>query len=336
VRYSFSTNRRRKTLSDWPSVVLIIAVCVLCWAIGYIHSVGFPIIENSAVIPLWGGFCKILSNRAIAYILGLLLFLLSAFVIQRINDIEMIIRERTRLPFMLFILFVSTNAGLLPFKEITFALICIVFVIYELFNSYQLPEAAGKLFNAGVFIGIAGLFVPQVLLFLPLLWIGMYQFRSLKYKSFMASLIGVLIIYWFVLAWCVWKHDFSMFTSLYSSLASLNVFSISAFFRIYLIGFAGVLLLLVMAFFHIKMNAFNNSVRIRQMLSFLLNMSVWSIVMLLLYGNDADSLMAILYIPVSVLIASFLEDVRYRIRLVLYYFVISVLLFSFVIRVWIF
>ena len=334
MRYNISTNMRRKTLSDLPSMVLIFVICLSCWVTGYVYSVGFPIVENRAILPLWSDLCELLSNRAIAYILGLSLFLLSAFVIQRINDIEMLIRERTRLPFMLFFLFVSASAGLLPFKEVTLVVICLVFVVYELFNSYQLPEAKGILFNAGVLIGVAGLFIPQVLLFVPLLWIGMYQFRSLSYKSFMASLAGVLIIYWFVLAWCVWKRDFSMFTSLYSSLVSFNVFSISMLFRYFQVGFAGVILLLVIAFFHINVNALNNSVRVRQMLSFLLNMSIWSFALLLLYGNDADSFMAILYIPSSIVIAYFLENVRYRFQLVLYYFMLALWCASYIMRIW--
>ena len=334
MRYSLSTNIRKKTLSDWPFVALMFVVCLSCWIIGCVHSVGFPIKVNSGIFPLWSSLCEILSNKVITYILGLPLFLLSAFVVQRLNDVDMLIRERTRLPFMLFILFVSASAGLLPFKEITLVLLCLVFAIYELFNSYQIPEAVGKLFNAGVLIGLAGLFIPQVLLFTPLLWIGMYQFRSFSYKSFMASLVGVLIIYWFVLAWCVWKHDFSMFSIISSSLTDFDIFSISSLFRNYRIGFAGVLLLLIMATFHTKVNAFNNSVRVRRMFSFLLNMSVWSLVLLFLYGNEADSFMAILYIPASVLIAYFLESIRYRIRFTLFYLILMLWCFSFILLVW--
>ena len=333
MRYSLSTNTRRKTLSDLPYVALVFTVCLLCWTAGYLYFVGFPIADSNVILPLWDDLCSLLSNRVIVYVLGLSLFLLSAFVIQRINDIEMLIRERTRIPFMLFILLVSSNAGLLPLKGVTFVLVCLVFVVYELFNSYQLPEATGKLFNAGVFIGVAGLFMPQALLFVPLLWIGMYQFRSLSYKSFMASLIGVLLIYWFVLAWCVWKHDFSILMSLYSSLANFDVFSFTLF-RYHYIGFAGMLLLLIVAFFHIQVDVFNNSVRVRQMLSFLLNMSAWSLVLLFLYSDNADSFMAILYIPASVVIAYFLENIRPRFCFILFYFMLALLCASYIMRIW--
>ena len=334
MRDYHSRNRRIRTLSDLPYMLLTFTVCLLCWFAGFIYSVGFPMEEDSAILPLWGHLCRLLSNIIFAYPTGLLILILPAFIMQRISDIEMLIRERTRLPFIIMVLLISTNAGLLPFREVSVVLICLVFMIYELFNSYQLPEATGNLFNAGLLIGLAGLFMPQVLWFTPLLWMGMYQFRSLSYKSFFASLIGILIIYWFVLAWCAWKHDFSMFTSLYSSLASFNIFSIPVLLQYYHIGFAGIVLLLIIASFYIKMDALNNSVRVRQMLSFLLNMSIWSLVLLLLYSSDADSFMAISSITISVIIAYFFENIRHRFRFVLYYFVIVLLCTSFIIRVW--
>ncbi|MDR2915504.1 MAG: DUF6427 family protein [Tannerella sp.] len=315
-------------------MLITFTVCLLCWSTGYIYSIGFPLTVDSAVFSFWEALCKLLNHRFFIYIIGLLLLTLTAFVMQRISDIEMLIRERTRLPFMLFMLLISTNAGLLPFREVSVVLLCLVFMIYELFNSYQSPEATGKLFNAGVLVGTAGLFMPQVLWFVPLLWIGMYQFRSLSFRSFMASLIGLLIIYWFVLAWCVWKHDFSMFVSLFSSLMDFELFSIAISFQYYQIGFIGIVLLLIMALFHIKIDAFNNSVRVRQMLFFLLNMSVWSLILIFLYGNSADSFSAILYLPGSVLIAYFLESMHNRFRFILYYSVLVLCVVSFVMRVW--
>ena len=326
--------KKKKTLSDKTSVLLTISVCLICWITGYFHSVGFPLVKDSAVLPLWEMICNVLNNKMFVYITGLLLMIMPAFIIQRINDVEMLIRERTRLPFMIFILLASTNAGLIPVKEVSVVLICLVFMIYELFNSYQLPESTGRFFNAGLLIGFAGMFMPQVLWYIPLLWIGMYQFRSLSYKSFFASLIGVLIVYWFVLAWCVWYHDFSIFESLYSYLAGFDILSNTALLQYYRIGFAFVVTLLIAASFFIKMDAFNNSVRVRQMLSFLLNMSAWTLILLFLYSKSTDSFMAILYLPVSVVIAYFIENIRYRFRFVLYYSMFALLFSLYIMQEW--
>lgn len=336
MRYYLSTDKRKRTLSDWPSVTITGLVCLLCWVSGYFSSVGFPIAAGDALLPFWKYIGEWLSHRVLAYFIGFLLIILIAFILQRISDIEMLIRDRTRLVFLFFFFLASTNVGLLSFNATTLVLLCLVFLIFELFNTYQLPEATGKLFNVGVLISMAGLLMPQVLWLIPLIWIGMYQFQSLSYRSFMASLTGVLIIYWFVLAWCVWTHDFSMFTSLYTSLADFNFFSLFVSFRYYHIGFIVLVILLLAAFFYIKMDAINNRVRVRQMLSFLLNMSFWLLILICLYGGDTDALLAVLTLPVSVLLAYFFESMRTRFRFFLYFLLLALSVFSFFIRIWIF
>ncbi|MFQ6927819.1 MAG: hypothetical protein ACLRS8_06890 [Parabacteroides merdae] len=42
-------------------------------------------------------------------------------------------------------------------------------------------------------------------------WLGMYNFRSLTSRTFIASLLGVATVYWFLLGWCVWQRDFTLF-----------------------------------------------------------------------------------------------------------------------------
>ena len=334
MRNGYNGNRRKKSLSDKPTMLLTFMTCLICWGIGYFYSIGFPLSEYSAVLPLWGLICSFLSIDFVVYPAGFLLIIFIAFIIQRICDRDMLTSERTRLPFLLFILLISTNPGLLPFKEVSIVLLCIAFMIHELSVSYQSPEATGRFFNAGALIGISGLLVPQVLWIIPLLWIGMYQFRSLNFKSFAASLTGILIIYWFILAWCVWKHDFSIFSSLFSSITDFHIISTSTLFHPYMIGFAGLFLLLILAFLHINTNASSNSVRVRMMLSFLLNMSVWSLLLIILYSKNSDSFIAILYLPASVIMSYFIYNIRNVFRFYIYYSILILWTFSFILQVW--
>ena len=333
MRHYLNTHKRIKTLSDSPYVILTLAVCLSCWITGYIYSIGFPLEENRVVLPLWGVLCNLLNYKPVAYITGFLVIVLCAFVIQRMSDREVLISERTRLPFMLFILLVSTDPELLSLRAITVVLLCIVFMVFELFNSYQSPESTGKLFNAGVLLGSAVLLMPQIFLLVPVLWFGIYKFRCLNMKSFAASVTGILIIYWFVIAWCVFINDFSIFTSLYLSITGFDIISLSSF-QPYHVGLVAVVILLIMAYVYIKSDALSNSVRVRMMLSFLLNMAVWLVILILLYSNETDLFFAVLCIPVSILVAYFFENIRYRFRFGLYYFMLVLWCVSFIMRLW--
>jgi hypothetical protein len=287
-----------------------------------------------SVLPFWERLCASFGNKTLVYLTGVLFILLSGYVVQRINDIEMLIQERTRLPFTLFMLLISTNGDLFSFREVSIVLLCIAVMIYQLVKSYQSPEATGNFFNAGVLMGGACLFMPQMLWFIPLLWLGMYQFRSISLKGWLASLVGILMVYWFLLGWCLWKRDFHLFSVFFTNFSDFQFFAVLASFQPFYVGFVGVTLLLIASFVHIKTDAFNNSVRVRQMHSFLLNMSVGSFVMIMLYGQAADSFAAILFLSGSVAMAYFLENMHHHIRFIIYYFMLALCVVSFIMRVW--
>ncbi|MDR3246922.1 MAG: hypothetical protein LBT50_10910 [Prevotellaceae bacterium] len=318
----YSTEKRNRVLPEKPAMAITFVICLICWGISYFHSEGLPISS------------KILIYKEIAYIVGLLAVLTVGFVIQRINDLEMFVRERTRLPFMLFLLFFSTNAGLLPASEATIVIVCMVAFLYELFKSYQIPEATIRFFNASVYLGFAGLFVPQILFFVPLMWVGMYHFRVLELKSFLASLTGVMTVYWILLAWCVWTGDFSIYTGCYKELIHFNFFSVKSLFQYHGLALSGILILTVISCFYVKIDSFSNNVRTRMMLSFLINISVLSVILIFLYGDKADILQAVLYLSDAVLIAYFFTTAKIRAKLVLYYFMLILLLFSFISSLW--
>jgi hypothetical protein len=82
------------------------------------------------------------------------------------------------------------------------------------------------------------------------------------------------------------------------------------------------------------MDAFSNRVRVRLILSFLFNMVVCSLLLICFYGGDADSFLAILYLPASVLIAYFIESIRVRYQFLLYYLLFALCAFSFTARLW--
>lgn len=334
MSYYRNLERRKNTLSGWPHVIATVFICLSCRVMGYFYSSGFPLEADEAVMPFWGSLIKWLNSKEKVYILGVLILLLISFLIQRINDMEMLIRERTRLVFVIFFLFSSTNIGIIPFNNVTVVLLCLVLMIYELFKTFHLPEATGRLFNAGVYIGLASLFLPQALWFIPLLWIGMYQLLSFTLRSFAASLLGMLTVYWLALTWCVWKHDYSIFTMLYHSMTDFQLFSVFLSIRYFHIGFAMIALMMIPIFLNIKIDAINNRLRIRQMLSFLLNMAIWSIVLLCFYGGSAGAFFIIFYLPFAVLMAYFLENMRKPFQFLLYYFLLVINVISFALRIW--
>jgi hypothetical protein len=318
------TKRREGTLPEKPAMAVTLVTCLTCWLTGYFYPAVFPLNSTG----------KIFINREISCTVGLLAVLTVGFAIQKINDSEMLIRERTRLPFMFFLLFFSTHAGLPPVSAATAVILCFVFLLGELFRTYQKPEATVSFFNVGAYLGFASLFVPQMLFFAPAIWLGMYNFRSLEAKSFLATLTGILTIYWILLAWCLWTRDFSFYAEWFNDLIRIRFFPVASLLQYHRWALMEILILTLISCFQVKRESFYNNVRPRMMLSLLINISLMLVLMILLYGDRTDIFQAILYLPVAVLIACFLNTVKKRIRFVLYYFILIPLLFSFIAFIW--
>ena len=336
-RNYYRTERQKRGLSELPIMIFVFSICLICWGVGYFYSIGFPILVGEGRMALWNFIGKIFINKEIAYIIGFLTLLTSGFAMQRISDTEMLARERTRLPFMLFMLLFSANAFLLPVSEATIIMICLAVYFFELFRSYQMPEATTSFFVAGLMLGIMSLFVPQMLFFLPLMWIGMYKLRVLEWKSFLASLVAVLMIYWIQLAWCVWINDFSLFTELWNDLIHIRFFALDTLLQYEKSAIWGVVILVIISLIYTRIYSFASSVHTRMMLSFLTDNIILSMVLIFLYSEKSVLFQATLFVPASVLIARFLRNIRQWIMIPLFFVFCLVLLFSFMISIkWIF
>ncbi|MDR2384928.1 MAG: DUF6427 family protein [Tannerella sp.] len=275
-----------------------------------------------------------LINEGIIYMAGLLAVLTAGFVMQRISHAEMFLKKRTELPLVLFLLFSVTNNALPPVSEATIAIFCFVAMLYEIFKTFQAPQATLRSFNAGVYLGIASLFLPQMLFLMPLIWLEMYNFRSLETKSFLASLSGTATVYWILFAWCVWTRDFSTCTEWFNDLARIDFLWKGTYLQSHGQTMWEILLLTLISCFCVKKEIHNNSLRTRLMLSSLITISLLLAVLIFLYGNKAGIIQTILHLPAAVLIAYFFETVKHRIRFLLYYLMLILLSFSFIAGIW--
>ena len=82
-----------------------------------------------------------LPGKEFTYIIGMALMFGGAFLLHRANYVLVLIREKTMLPFLFYVLFISTNPDFFPF-EIDFGR-CFLpdSAIYQLFTTYHDPGA---------------------------------------------------------------------------------------------------------------------------------------------------------------------------------------------------
>lgn len=328
------TYSKRYNFSDPATFIPALLACITCWVISYWYSVGYPVYGEVSATPLWNIICQVLPGKEFTYIIGILLMFGGAFLLHRANYALVLIREKTMLPFLFYILFISTNPDFFPLKSTSVGVFCLILAIYQLFTSYHDPESRSNAYNAALLIGVGSLLWIHLLWFLPLFWIGMYNFRSLNIRTFIASVIGVGTVYWFLLGWCVWQRDFTLFSIPFSALFKIRILATDGIPLLDWVGIISVAILTIISSLNIITHDTEDSLRSRQFLSFLILMTVWTFGFYFLYEQVSEEFLETASVPASILIAHFFTVTRGRITFWLFYFTWVLFIALLFIRLW--
>lgn len=182
-----------------PAALLISAVCWTAIA-ALLPDAG----TGGTSWPLWfKGVENGLPRGFLLTLAGFVLHILAAFFLINLNNVFAIIRIRTSIQSFLFLLLDTAFPQLYKGLPGLLAGLCFLPAFHLLFGSYRKENPSGALFNAFAFAGIASLFVPQCVLFVPLFWIGAASFQSLNLKSLLASLLGFILPWWMLLSYTI-------------------------------------------------------------------------------------------------------------------------------------
>ena len=334
MRGTYNTYSRKFSFSAPQTFIPVLLACIICWIVSYWYSVGYPVYGEVSATPLWNFICQVLPGKEFTYIIGMILMFGGAFLLHRANYALALIREKTILPFLFYLLFISTNPDFFPLKSTSVGVFCLILAIYQLFISYHDPEARSKAYNTALLIGIGSLLWIHLLWFLPLFWIGMYSFRSLTPRTFAASLLGVGTIYWFLLGWCAWEGNFAPFTQSFSVLFKIRLLSIGEIVLLDWIGIFAIALLTLAASINIITHDYEDTLRSRQFLSFLIMMAVWAFCLYLLYEQVSEEFLETACVPSAILIAHFFTVMRGKFIIGLFYITLVLLIALLFIRLW--
>lgn len=308
-------------------------VCFGAWLIGYLFSIGFPVYGEVSAAPLWNAFCQILTIKEVVYLLGFLLMVGGASLLQKLNYELGIIRNKSLLPLFLNMLLISTNLNFFPLTPATFGVFFMIIAINRLFMSYHQPEDKSAAFNASFVIALGSLLWIHILWFIPLFWHGMYRFRTLTIRTFLASLLGMITVYWFQLGWCVWTKDFTPF-EIFPSLFKIQFLSLEYTDWINWLEIFGVAFITLIAIMNIISHDSDDNQRTRQYLYHLILFCFWSFGLAILFQSSADKFLQVACIPCSLVLAHFFTLVQNRAARWLFYFTLLFLVTLLIIRLW--
>ena len=236
-------------------------------------------------------------------------FVVSTYLMVELNNSNVLIRIYSRSVSAAFIILSCVACYLFPSLKGAFVQLCLIASLLTLFHSYQDKESVGLTFYTFVFLSLGSLVEVHTLWFIPIYWIVMMFFIfTLTGRTFMASLLGILLPYWGLLAWILWRYegDFEPLLQHFVPLGDFQFpFDYTALALPRILTFAFLVVLFVTGLIHYLRTSFNDKIRIRQIYYTLAFLDVVAMVFLLAQPQHEDLLLRIIIITTSPLIGHF-------------------------------
>ena len=235
-------------------------------------------------------------------------FAATSYLMVELNNINALIRIFSRMVSSAFLVLSCCACFLFPALREAVMLTCLTAFMVLFFMTYQDKKSAGITYYAFLLFGVASLAYVHILFFLPLIWLMMItNTMSLSWRTWMASLLGLLTPYWFGIIWVIYQQDYSLATEHFTALTvfeePFNLYGITAGQKATL---ALVILMAIIGTIHFVRKNYLDKIRTRMFYGFFIWMDLAALVFLLLQPQHFNAMMFIMILNTSPLIAHFI------------------------------
>ncbi len=194
--------------SGFPMQFITIAIIgALLWGRAFIYPPGMP--APVGPVPLYALIYTLLHGSPhIACILGFILMLSSAFLLNRLLTQNEVVLKNSSLAALIFIELMSYLPFLLTLNQVSIATFFLLMILERLYKSYEKSESLQLTYVAGFLTGIASLFYLPFILFFFFLLISLIIFRNIDWHEWAGSLIGLVTPYIFLSVYYFWFDKF--------------------------------------------------------------------------------------------------------------------------------
>ena len=284
-----------------PLAVLLVGLCFIIWMSAYVGTqyTTDTTLNTSVVQSLQSVFSpdSLLSN-----LICIALTLLNGFLVAQINNRFTIIRTRTFLPILIFLLLISTWNQTHMMIGSHLALTLFIFALFYFFTMSRDRKASEQAFMGTFLISVSSILINPLIFIIPVCWIGFTIFQSLSLKTFLASLFGAItpwILYTSVLYLIHPDVDFSTLINIYYSIdLSLSTFSLTEI--IYTVSMGIILITGLIGMYSVSNS---DAINTRNKLNFLLFLFVSMIVISFIFSNQIKSFLPIIALVYALLIS---------------------------------
>ncbi len=262
---------------------------------------------TSFVLPI---FCLIWALAAYYnkdIILPALCMLVSTFLMMRLNNSYGLIRIYSRMVSCSFLILATLDAT--RFSSLSQVLVMLggIGFFSSIFMAYQKSVSPGYIFYAFLCIGLTSIIWVQVFYFLPLLWLIMaVNLLAMSKRNFMASILGLLAPYWFLLLYFGVINDLEWLIAHFSSLVKFHQpFNFTTITLHQAISLGFISLCSLIGTIHYLRQRRNDTIRTRLLCQAFVNCNIGTFIFLLLQPQHSNYIQSILIVCTAPLVGHF-------------------------------
>lgn len=232
----------------------------------------------------------------------------ATLLMVELNNRNSLIRIYSRMVSCSFLVLTMMTPHKIESTEGCIVSMCFVAFYLALFHAYQDKKATVYVLWAFTAIGIASTVWIQILLFVPVLWVLTgTNILALSLCTFVASIMGILLPYWFISAYYIYMGDITPLVN--------HVVAIAEFgqpFEFYncsindLLPLGFIALLAITGSIHFLRTSYMDKIRTRMIYEMFITMTIATVVLIILQPQHANIATHMLIISTAPLIGHFL------------------------------
>ena len=242
------------------------------------------------------------------------IFAVCTYLMMELNNANALIRIYSRMVSCSFMVLSALSLYAIVPLGVSLVMLCFITFLLTLFNIYQDKHASGWAFYAFACLGIASTIFPQIVFFVPFMWMFMgFLLMALGPRTFWASVVGFVVPYWFILPYCLLTGSMDFFVNLFRQLIDFQpLFRYDNIQLHQLLSFAITTLLAAIGTVHFLRNSFRDKIRTRMFFNIFIYLSLLVVIFIVLQPQHFNILISMLIVVTSPLIGHFVALTRTR------------------------
>ncbi len=293
-----------------PYMIFVIPlITLLAWSKTLLFNNHSSIIFDKTM-PLYDLIINIIpKNSSLSLIIAIILIIIEAYIIIRLNFEYIFLNVRTYLPAVFFVIICSSYLPLQTLHPVLFGNLFFLLAFDKALTSNKKQNLLSTYFISGFLLSIGSLFYFNLIFLIPVIWICEIILREFNFREWFISIVGFATPYFFSLFYYFYFDKIDIFIQILSQNLIIKN-SIPTFNLFYLILFSYFGFLILISFFYLLSTINTKKIITSKYFTIFFWLFLLSSLLLIFVHSISVEIIIIVAIPISFLLSNFFVSIR--------------------------